>query len=102
MVYQKFMVQVSSISINNIISLITCNNECMFQSKEELASMRWHEIQACKSEHMKNVAAVLLYYDGLGTNDEILQALEHKYDTLRDKLLLEALRKQLGEVLFFR
>lgn len=60
--------------------------------------MRVKEIQACKSEHMENVAAVLLRYDGLGTNDEILQALESKYDALRDKLLLEALRKQLGMV----
>lgn len=46
---------------------------------------------------MENVAAVLLCYDGLGTNDEILQALENKYDALKDKLLLEALRKQLGK-----
>ena len=47
---------------------------------------------------MENVATVLLCYDGLGSNDEILQALENKYDTLRDKLLLEALKKQLGNV----
>ena len=55
------------------------------------------EIRTYKSEHMENVAAVLLCYDGLGTNDEILQALENKYDALKDKLLLEALRKQLGK-----
>ena len=66
-------------------------------SKEELATIRSKEIQAYKSEHMENVAAVLLCYDGLGSNDEILQALENKYDALRDKLLLEALRKQLGD-----
>jgi hypothetical protein len=70
----------------------------LFQSKEELAAMRVKEIQAYKSEHMENVAAVLLCYDGLGSNDEILQALENKYDALRDKLLLEALRKQLGRL----
>ena len=29
--------------------------------------------------------------------DELLKALEDKYDTLRDKLLLEALEKQVGE-----
>ena len=60
--------------------------------------MRLKEIQIYKSEHMENVAAVLLYYDGLGTNDEILQALKSKYDALKDKLLLEALRKQLGKI----
>lgn len=70
-----------------------------FKSKEELAIARSKEIQAFKSEHMNNVAGILLCYDGLGTNDEILQALENKYDALRDKLLLEALRKQLGELL---
>jgi hypothetical protein len=73
----------------------------LFQSKEELAAVRMKEIQAYKSEHVENVAAVLLCYDGLGTNDEILQALENKYDALRDKLLLEALRKQLGETFDF-
>ena len=73
----------------------------LFQSKEELAAIRSKEIQAYKSEHMENVAAVLLCYDGLGSNDEILQALEKKYDALRDKILLEALRKQLGKPVHF-
>lgn len=49
---------------------------------------------------MENVSVILLRYDGLGTNDEILQALEDKYDALKDKLLLEALRKQLGRDIF--
>ena len=66
------------------------------QSKDELATTRAKQIQTYKSEYMENVASVLMTYDGLGTNDEILRALENKYDTLRDKLLLDALRKQLG------
>ena len=57
---------------------------------------RQKQIQAYKSEYMENVASILMTYDGVGTNDEIMKALENKYDALRDKLLLEALRKKLG------
>ena len=34
--------------------------------------------------------------DNVAQEDELLKALEDKYDALRDKLLLEALEKQVG------
>lgn len=46
---------------------------------------------------MDGVSAVLLgTEENASQEDELLKALEDKYDALRDKLLLEALEKQLG------
>ena len=45
---------------------------------------------------VENVATVLLEYDGTGTDQDLVKALDQKYDALKDKLLLEALKKQLG------
>ena len=45
---------------------------------------------------VENVATVLLEYDGTGSDQELVKALDQKYDALKDKLLLEALKKQLG------
>ena len=39
---------------------------------------------------------MLLEYDGTGSDQELIKALDQKYDALKDKLLLEALKKQLG------
>ena len=39
---------------------------------------------------------MLLEYDGTGSDQELVKALDQKYDALKDKLLLEALKKQLG------
>lgn len=68
-----------------------------FQTQPQLAEMRRAQIQARKDAAVENVATVLLRYEGPGTDDEILKALDSKYDALKDKLLLEALKKQLGE-----
>lgn len=46
---------------------------------------------------LENVATVLLEYDGTGSDQELINALDKKYDALKDKLLLEALKKQLGK-----
>lgn len=60
--------------------------------------MRQLQYQAYEEEWLDNVSALVL---GTGEGpaskeDELIKALEDKYDTLRDKLLLEALEKQLG------
>ena len=49
---------------------------------------------------VENVAVVLLEYDGTGSDQELISALDKKYDALKDKLLLEALKKQLGNATF--
>ena len=49
---------------------------------------------------VENVAVVLLEYDGTGSDQELIGALDKKYDALKDKLLLEALKKQLGNAIF--
>ena len=46
------------------------------------------------------MAVVLLEYDGTGSDQELISALDKKYDALKDKLLLEALKKQLGNATF--
>lgn len=46
---------------------------------------------------MDGISAVLLgTEENVSQEDELLKALEDKYDALRDKLLLEALGKQMG------
>lgn len=46
---------------------------------------------------MDGISAVLLgTEENVSQEDELLKALEDKYDALRDKLLLEALEKQMG------
>jgi hypothetical protein len=63
-----------------------------------LAELRQSQIQARKDCASENVATILLRYEGAGTDEQILKALDNKYDTLKDKLLLEALQKQLGMI----
>ena len=55
-----------------------------------------HE-QERKDEVVENVATVLLEYDGTGSDKDLISALDQKYDALKDKLLLEAIKKQLGK-----
>lgn len=53
--------------------------------------MAWQE------ELLDGISAVLLgTEENVSQEDELLKALEDKYDALRDKLLLEALEKQVG------
>jgi len=67
-----------------------------FQTQPELSELRQKHTQARQDGVAENVATVLLRYEGPGTDDQILKALDNKYDALKDKLLLEALKKQLG------
>ena len=61
--------------------------------------MKQKQDQERKDGVFENVATVLLEYDGSGSNQELMKALEQKYDALKDKLLLEALQKQQGKTL---
>ena len=65
--------------------------------------MRTKQLQSRKDELVENVVCVLLRYDGAGSEQELLKALDQKYDALKDKLMLDALQKQLGnyELVFF-
>jgi len=67
------------------------------KSQAELSDLKQKQEQERKDEVVENVAAVLLEYDGTGSVQELVKALDQKYDALKDKLLLEALKKQLGD-----
>jgi len=66
------------------------------KTEEELAKVRTREINARKYEEVSNVAEVIFSYEGTGTDKEIVKALDKKYDALMDKLVLDALKNQLG------
>lgn len=66
------------------------------QSQAELSALKQKQEQERNDEVLENVATVLLEYDGTGSDKELVKALDQKYDALKDKLLLEALKKQLG------
>ena len=68
------------------------------QSQTELESLRQKQEQERKDGVVENVATVLLEYDGTGSDEDLIDALDKKYDALKDKLLLEALKKQLGKL----
>ena len=68
------------------------------QSQAELAALKQKQEQERKDGVVENVATVLLDYDGTGTDQDLVKALDQKYDALKDKLLLEALKKQLGKL----
>ena len=62
-----------------------------------MVPLRQRELEARKYEEMTNVAAVIFKFEGEGTDDQLVKALDKKYDALMDKLLLESLQKQLGK-----
>ncbi|XP_071961658.1 uncharacterized protein [Antedon mediterranea] len=66
-------------------------------NEEEMSRLRYEEITKRKHHVGHNILAVFTEYEGIGDEDELLKALDKKYDTLRDKLLLESLKKQAGE-----
>lgn len=72
-------------------------NELQEKSQEDLAALKQKQEQERQDGVVENVAVVLLEYDGTGSDQELIGALDKKYDALKDKLLLEALKKQLGD-----
>lgn len=55
------------------------------------------QMKARNYEELANVAEIVFKYEGKGEDTEILKLLDKKYDALMDKLMLEALEKQLGQ-----
>ena len=83
--------------VNKDLSFPTVNLLSLaLQSQAELSALKQKQEQERKDEVLENVATVLLEYDGTGSDQELVKALDQKYDALKDKLLLEALKKQLG------
>ena len=87
----------------NRMSIYSCTFWLCFcvypmQSQAELAALKQKQEQERKDGVVENVATVLLDYDGTGTDQDLVKALDQKYDALKDKLLLEALKKQLGKL----
>ncbi|XP_048257437.1 uncharacterized protein LOC124116969 isoform X2 [Haliotis rufescens] len=71
--------------------------------KQDLSMIREElrlAVEAVTKCYHDNVATVLFptMCDQKSSSEELLQELDHKYDALRDKLVIEALMKQYGEV----
>ncbi|XP_071495122.1 uncharacterized protein [Diadema antillarum] len=66
-------------------------------TEEQLSRLRMDQIWARHNEQGRNVLTIFTQYEGVGDEDSLLQALDKKYDTLRQKLLKEALIKKVGE-----
>lgn len=61
-----------------------------------MAALREEQIADQKYVRVENVAKLVFAMDSQTSDNEIVKALDKKYDTLMDKLLLEALKKQMG------
>jgi len=72
---------------------------CILQNTEELSALREKQIEDQKYERVENVANLVFETDSDTSDNEIVKALDKKYDTLMDKLLLESMKKQMGEYL---
>ncbi|XP_070559138.1 trichohyalin-like isoform X2 [Ptychodera flava] len=67
------------------------------KEEDDLSAMRHKQIMMRKSQFCDNILEVFTRYEGAGSEDELLKALDDKYDALRDQLLLEALKKQMSD-----
>ncbi|XP_022298182.2 uncharacterized protein LOC111107326 isoform X1 [Crassostrea virginica] len=78
------------------------SQEFMSKDNEEMQKMQMIQINERKTSSRRNVAYVVFSPEmslemSVDTDADLVEALEGKYDALRDKLLAEALIKQLGE-----
>eukprot|EP00111_Clytia_hemisphaerica_P002852 TCONS_00008039-protein len=64
---------------------------------EELSTLRQKQIDEQKCGRSENVATLAFRADSETADGEIVKALDQKYNTLLDKLLLEAMEKQMGK-----
>ena len=62
------------------------------QDNEELIALQVSIIEMTKQQRADNVAEVLFAPEKEDEQNELLAALDSKYDALREKLLIEALR----------
>ena len=68
------------------------------QNEDELKSTQTKEIEKCQNRRFQNVITTLSAPEAFKAADEdaLVEALESKYDVLKDKLILDALEKQAG------
>ena len=72
---------------------------CGFQTSDELLRIRREQEQMYNEQWLDNLSAVILgTSDVTRLEDEIIKLLEEKYDSIRQKVLQEALRDQIGLV----
>ena len=71
--------------------------QCYLQREKELENEAVSEHQSRKEEHLDNVAAAILGTFEVSDEERIfIQALEAKYEMLRQVLLMHAMRAELG------
>jgi hypothetical protein len=90
---QKFSEQVSLVRMSlNVWLTVT------FQNEEELVNLQVSLVNEIKLQIADNLAAVLLSEEhAKSKKEELISALDAKYDSLRDKLIMEALVKQVKQ-----
>jgi hypothetical protein len=90
---QKFSEQVSLVRMSlNVWLTVT------FQNEEELVNLQVSLVYEIKLRIADNLAAVLLSEEhAKSEKEELISALDAKYDSLRDKLIMEALVKQVKQ-----
>lgn len=71
-------------------SVLDMNQENLIKFRDEFLRMR-------NETHLNNIAELVFRYEGAASDDEFVKALDKKYDTLLDKLALEAIEKQLSD-----
>ena len=60
--------------------------------------MSRHEVRALEEEWFDNIAAIIFNIrDVSNEEEEVVKALNDKYDALRDQLMLEALKQQMSD-----
>ena len=67
----------------------------VLQEPQELVDLQLRVIEETKQQRAENVAVVLFAPEANDQND-LIAALDSKYDALRDKLLIEALMKEVS------
>ena len=55
------------------------------------------QIEERKYQKVEHLAQLCFKYEGTANDEQLVQALDKKYDALADKLLLEAMQKQMGK-----
>ena len=63
-----------------------------------MKSIQAKEIEKCQNKKFQNIVTTLSAPEAIKAADEnaLVEALESKYDVLKDKLILDALEKQAG------
>ena len=77
---------------------VTQLNFFLFQDKAELITLQTRLLAEAQSDVRSNLITVFGNPEQITTvgEEQLLDALDSKYDTLRDKLLSEALMKEMG------